>query len=592
MNKQKIACVLCPGWANLPPIALAYIKGASHELKIDCFDFNSELIKKRFNDFNKIFDPPFNDIRPFMFNNIDFTEFENALIVYENNYSSFIDECEQKVKDYNLVGFTIYQNNIIPSIALAKRLKKRYGTYTIAGGPSLNMDNNIFLEYVVKNKIIDVGVKGIAEDIISDLIQKILSNQDLSKIPRLVFLKDGKELFYTKNADPDLSKFSPPNYDDFNFNDYFSDRKNVISIYANIGCMGNCEFCTIREMYPTFLSKPINNIKQEMDFLFNKYGLNHFFFSDSMFLGNAKDALELFQYAIEKNYKLGIQIRMAPYWDNEELVKSASKCLYFLQIGLESLSPNVRKSMRKMVSQEKTEKILDLFLKFSLPIYLNIITGYPNEADEDFFTTYNFLKKNLKKLIGIGLNSFFIPNNFPSDKYGINYDENGYWRSNVVNIEKRVERIYLLCDLAQKCGLDKSFMYGFDNVEGVPLKNSSINENCNYSNIKYINNRWLNPIRAGYVDSIKKIGENTVLLQGWGVKPTINIPFDAIIVMKENNILAYSTDRYERIDVAQAVSEKCRDSGFIMRFNSSSLEGLKVYCLDNNEKVAYLLPHS
>jgi hypothetical protein len=590
MVKQKIACVLCPAWVNLPPIALAYIQGASNEFIIDCFDFNSALIKKHYKNYTEIFSPSFENIRPFMFGNVDFEEFEKSLIQYENEYSSFIDECEQKIKDYALIGFTIYQENIVPSVALAKRLKIKYGSCIIAGGPSLNMDNNIFLEYLVKNKIIDVGIKGIAEDIIGKIIKKILSHQDLSDVPRLAFLKNG-ELFLTRYANPDLSKLSPPNYDDFDFNDYYSERKNAINIYANVGCMGHCEFCTIREMYPKFLSKPVNIIEQEMDFLAKKYQLNNFFLSDSMFLGNGDAALELFHYCIEKNYKLGIQIRMAPYWDNEELVECASKCLYFMQIGLESMSPSVRAAMRKMVNQEKTEKIFDLFFKHTLPLYVNIITGYPNETDDDFFMTYSFLERNIKKFIGIGLNSFFIPNNFPLNKYGICYDENGYWKSDLVDIEKRVERVYLLCTLVEKSGLNRSFIYGYDNVEGVPLKDSSVTENCDYSEIRYFDKTWFGPT-VGYVDRIKKLGRNTVVLEGWAIKPKSMSPFDAIIVKKDDKIVAISSDRYRRVDVAQAISEKCIDSGFILRFKCKSLENLKIYCLDNNQKGAYLLPKS
>ena len=164
--------------------------------------------------------------------------------------------------------------------------------------------------------------------------------------------------------------------------------------------------------------------------------------------------MELFDFAIAHDFRLGLQIRLMPYWNDEALVAKAAQCVFYLQSGFELASPTVRRAMGKMVDQAATESIFRLFHQYGLPLYTNVIIGYPNETDEEFGHTYRFLDDYLRrsKTCAVGTNAFFLPEQFPGEKYGLRTDELGYWRSDLVTIRDRVKRASALCDLARRHG--------------------------------------------------------------------------------------------------------------------------------------------
>jgi len=100
----------------------------------------------------------------------------------------------------------------------------------------------------------------------------------------------------------------------------------------------------------------------------------------------------------------------------------------------------------------------------------NIITGYPSETFDDFLYTYNFIKKHMENPhFSAGMNSFFIPNKFPKERYNISLDRNGFWQSDIVNIYDRYTRVQAIRKLYQDKGLDPLRIYFHESVEGILL---------------------------------------------------------------------------------------------------------------------------
>ena len=470
---DQVAMAFCPSWSNVPPISLAYIKGAVKNRNIQCFDFNHDLFVLKIPDYRNSFQASFPAIRSFRLKQPNFEYFERAVGEFTSTYRSILEQWAKQLQPFGIVGFSIYQENILASTVLARLLKRTFNTLCIAGGPSMNMDEGVFTNYLIKDGTFSYAVMGIAEDIIEDLLNCLTTGNSISEFPRLVFQNENREIIRTLSTPSNLTNFfSPPNYDNFDLDDYWKGWSNRLNIYAVTGCKGRCKFCTISEFYQKYSSKSIENITKEMLYLRGKYSRNHIFFSDGMFLGNRDAAMALFDFAIANDFHLGIQIRLMPYWNDEKLINRAAQCVFFLQIGFESASPKVRRAMGKFVNQEITMSIFRLFYKYELPLYTNIIIGYPNETDEDFKMTYDFLREYLQqsKRLGIGTNSFFLPNNFPTEEYHIRLDSRGHWQSDTVSIEDRVSRVSKICNLANKLGLPRGVVYSRDSVEGIPLQ--------------------------------------------------------------------------------------------------------------------------
>ncbi len=585
-NNDRIAMLLCPSWALVPPVALAYIKGAVKNRRVDCFDLNLEFERDLTASGEK-----FTGFEPFMTINPDFVRFERSCGAVSSKYSTIISNYIDKLKGYGTIGFSVYQENIVFSTVLSRKLRE-LGVVTIAGGPSMNMDKHVFTDYLIKGGSFDIAVLGIAEDVIEGLLDKVSAGEPVSDIPGLVLRDTDGKAVYTTAKENRLDVFSPPDYGDFDFGDYPPPRNGWIQIYTVTGCKGKCEFCTIHEFYPKFRMKPVENIKKEILLLKEKHNLDSFFFSDGMFLGSKQPAMEIFDFAIENNIKLGIQIRMLPYWEDEELVEKASKCVFYFQIGFETASPNVRKAMGKMVSQERTTSIFKLFYRYKLTTYTNIITGYPNETEEDFKLTYDFLDEYFKVGKGIGHNNFFLPNSFPLKKYNIIIDKNGFWKSDTVNIYDRFSRVARLRALEDRHGRQHDRGFGGDGLEGIPLGAYSAGGEA-LKEIKVEKFVDEHKAEVGVVDKLSD-DEDYICASGWAVPPDGKKPAGEIIFTDEKkNIIAWAPVTLNRGDVAAKFNNpELRTSGWVAVFNKVPPSNIRIYLYMREEKKAYLLGNS
>jgi hypothetical protein len=411
----------------------------------------------------------------------------------------------------------------------------------------------------------------VAEDVIEPLLDRICEGGNVLDIPGLLYRNEGGSAGFSPSKSNSLDFFVAPDYRDFDLQAYHADRTDWLSVYAVIGCKANCEFCTIHELFPGFNHKSIENIQREMLTLRERHGSNKIFFSDSMFLGSKEKALELFDFAIDHGFQLGIQIRLAHYWHDEELIEKASKCVFYLQVGLESASPTVRMAMGKMKSHELTLSIYDLFYKYKLPLYTNMIVGYPNESEEEFLYTYEFIEKYVQQetVLGIGMNVFFLANDFPKQKYDIASDECGHWSTQQVNIADRYDRVRRLCRLGQKYGRSVGWMYRGDNIDGLPFSVEPAQGVFNDEAVTFIDD--FDGTSGTFEFALQY--SSGLLLRGWARLPDREeCPDHILIADGDRNILAEVAPGMERPDVVAAFdAPKLQNCGWNMYLDRAIL---------------------
>ena len=413
-HNDRVAAVYCPASPNLPPVGLAYLKGAVKNRPVRCFDFNLQFFQELLPDYGQVFDPRIPGVDFFAGKNVDFAALEGACERSAQTYRAAFSRWREQLAGYGVVGFSVNMNNLLASVVLARMLKAGApaggsGTVTLAGGPSMNLHQrdcpvlagrrHLRLRRAGDRRRRDRAAAG------PDRGRRRLPQHSRDRLPRRrpSGLYGARAARWTRSARRPITTISPSTP--------ISSRRNWISLYAVIGCMGRCEFCNIHEFYEKYSVKSVETLKQEMLAVRQRYGRNHIFFSDGMFLGKRAAAMELFDFAIANDFRLGLQIRLMPYWNDEALVAKGWQCVFYLQSGFESASPAVRRAMGKMVNQAATESIFRLFHDYGLPLYTNIIIGYPNETDEEFDHTYRFLDDYLRrsKMSAIGTNPFFIP---------------------------------------------------------------------------------------------------------------------------------------------------------------------------------------
>lgn len=320
----------------------------------------------------------------------------------------------------------------------------------------------------LKNKNIDVVVKGEGELSFYNLVKNIEKNKSLEDIKGICYKRDNKTIENANGPFLDLNKLPQTPYHLVNLNDYshFSFGKDI-SMETSRGCPNKCAFCfeplvnrrKWRSIKPT---KVIETIKLVVD----KFKVNNIWFSDDNYFKEIKRANAIAEGIINEgldiHWNCGAHVNSLSRCTNEELLKIEKSGLKWLSMGVESGSQDILNSINKNITPKR---VIDLNKKLKnfneiIPKY-NFMTGFVSETDEDLKkTTYlilRLLKDNPNAIIqalysvtpypGIEIFNIAVKNGFipPTDLEGwIDFNPE-CWISNIPWLNKKqIKKLKLL----------------------------------------------------------------------------------------------------------------------------------------------------
>ncbi len=180
--------------------------------------------------------------------------------------------------------------------------------------------------------------------------------------------------------------------------------KNRVAIKVQDGCNQFCTYCIIPYARGRIRSRKIENVKKEVEDLAQK-GIKEIVITGIHVASYGKDLEEnigLIDLLEEINKIDGIErIRLSslePTLITEEFVKRLSKlskiCDHF-HLSLQSGCNETLKRMNRHYNTEEFKKATELLRKAypNVALTTDIIVGFPGETDEEFNTTYDFLKE-------------------------------------------------------------------------------------------------------------------------------------------------------------------------------------------------------
>lgn len=294
--------------------------------------------------------------------------------------------------------------DIFSVFRLAKEIKPEI--ITIAGGGLITSDAETAMEAL---SIVDYGVIGEGEQTIGKLVYALWSGNDINKVQNLI-CKTSYGFIQTEKSknDLDLESLPIPDYAGFDYAEYLKmnvERENGIgySSVAVIGgrsCKYNCTFC----FHPTgskYRQRSLDSIFKELDYLTGNYEVNYVAFREELF---ASDKQRIFDFCDRiKKYELVWSIQLRVDSVDEEIVKilKESNCRYIF-IGIESADNSILKSMRKHITIEQVEKVLQLTADAGLDTRSTIIIGDAIETMETAQKTFNWWM-NYKRRFSISM---------------------------------------------------------------------------------------------------------------------------------------------------------------------------------------------
>jgi ribosomal peptide maturation radical SAM protein 1 len=296
---------------------------------------------------------------------------------------------------YDLIGFTLNYGQLLPTLAISKKIKEIFPEKKIIFGGSRTI-GELGKRILDAFEYVDFIVSGDGEEPIY-LLASDYNNYET--IPNLIYREDNKIIWNRSNSCIDLNNLPMPSFNSYyeelgstseEIQQYFFLRGRF-PVEISRGCWwNNCNFCNIGIYNQGYREKHVDRIIEEIQLLSDKYKTLTFQLTGNTlpkkdykkFLNKIKKLGRDFTFILEARAGLLKS-------DDYTLLKEAGATI--IQTGIETFSQNYLKKMNKGV------KLIDNIasLKFSKENQINnnynIITNFPNEEQLDFEET----KKNI-----------------------------------------------------------------------------------------------------------------------------------------------------------------------------------------------------
>ncbi|MGZ8365295.1 MAG: B12-binding domain-containing radical SAM protein [Nitrospira sp.] len=298
----------------------------------------------------------------------------------------------------DLIGVSITATSqIIPGLTLCRLIKEAAPDLhvTIGGSIFTRLVDNIrrcpSLFELTDDIVVFEG-----ETALLELVNQLAGKKDYSKVPNLIYRQNGKitvnQPFYSEN----VNQLPAPNYDGFPLDRYLSPEP-VLPVQFSRGCYyKDCAFCALTLDHQNFRQKDPGRTVEELQWLKQRYGARHFFFTDECFA--LAPTRRLCQQLIEKqlDIKWTCEMRFEKNLSRELLASMRDAGCLKIVFGLESFNQRIMDFMKKGIKQEWVRRIAGDCVDLGIAVHCYIIVGFPTEKEDEALETMNFIVDNKK----------------------------------------------------------------------------------------------------------------------------------------------------------------------------------------------------
>lgn len=320
---------------------------------------------------------------------------KKLLQIRDNDVPAYLDALVDEFpwEDVAVVGFSSTFQQNAASFALGRRLKQCYPhLITVYGGA--NFDGEMGPELVRKIDWIDVAVIGEADEVFPRLLDALSANKDLGAIPGLA-RRVGRQVTVTPQGPPTgrLDALPAPDYteyfkraEDLGILPRIGRRTVWLPIETARGCWWgekhHCTFCGLNGTTMKFRSKHPRQVLDEFASQARRY--RSFYFEavdnilDTTFLKTLFPALA----DSDAGYRIFYEVKGNLTRDQLKLMAQAG--VTHIQPGIESLSSNVLRLMRKGVRAIQNVNTLRWAQYYDIHVDWNLLWGFPRETERDY----------------------------------------------------------------------------------------------------------------------------------------------------------------------------------------------------------------
>lgn len=299
----------------------------------------------------------------------------------------------------DVVGLTCTFNQVMPSVALARRLKRAAPhVHILLGGPCVHGEmgvcySRIFREYV------DAVFLGEADQLLPDYLSALGRGEPTCR-PAGVAVggRDGGEaaLF------DDLDGLPTPDFSDyFDFREHLTEAGfnlapfHSLPFEASRGCWWgekrHCTFCGLNNLGMRYRRKGADRVVGELVTLAERHGVTSFMAADNILDYRAYKHLLPALAAVPADFRLFFEMKANVRRADVEMLSAAG--VTWVQPGFESFSDHVLTLMRKGSTAFQNVQTLKWLSEFGIEISYNLLVGFPGETDEDYLEMLRLMEK-------------------------------------------------------------------------------------------------------------------------------------------------------------------------------------------------------
>jgi len=317
----------------------------------------------------------------------------------------FIDFCADCTDwgRFGLVGFTVVYQQLLASLALARALKKRYPQLPIVMGGG-SMEDDIAGEIMKGCPQIDYVHCGDADACFPQMVHKLYAGESMEGQPGLMWRNAQGEVRYAGRA-PNfhaMNETPTPDFDEYfyarkegGYEAYENARELMIPIETSRGCWwgekNHCTFCGLNRSGMEFRAKSVDNVIDQLDTLSRKHSWYHFFAIDNIMAPEYTE--KLFGRLAAANTDIRIHYEIRPNFSRTQLARMRRGGLHSVLPGVESLSTNILKSMRKFTTGMRNVELIKWCTYYRMNIIYNILCRFPGETEADYREQCEVMRK-------------------------------------------------------------------------------------------------------------------------------------------------------------------------------------------------------
>ncbi len=308
---------------------------------------------------------------------------------------AFIDFCVEAIdwSRFGLIGFSVVFQQLLASLALAKALKQRYPDIPIIMGGA-GLEDDIADEVMRNCPQIDYLHCGDAELSFPEAVRRLYKGESMRGL-RGIMWRDNGQVVYAGRAPnfADMNSTPVPEFEEYfyarkegGYEDYEDAREVLLPLETARGCWwgakNHCTFCGLNRAGMEFRSKDAEKVIEQLETLSQRYGIFHFNAIDNILA--PEYAEQLFGRLAEAKTDIRIHYEIRPSISHAQLRELRRGGLYSVQPGVESLSTNILKIMRKHTTGLRNLELIKWCTYYGIHNFYNILVRFPGETVADY----------------------------------------------------------------------------------------------------------------------------------------------------------------------------------------------------------------